>query len=80
MWQAELPGYCVGAPALARGSLFSTSVTGTLTTIDAASGEVRATTSLGEPSAGAVTCSRGAVLAGTGTAPYFPGESLVCLA
>ncbi|MGH2839073.1 MAG: hypothetical protein ACRDJY_12100 [Thermoleophilaceae bacterium] len=46
--------------------------------VSLADGRLETTLVLGEPSAGAVAAARGALVVGTGNAPYLPGDSLVC--
>jgi outer membrane protein assembly factor BamB len=78
-WQTRLPGFAFAAPALAGGELWTGSVAGVVSGLRTSDGRVVRRVVVGEPCAGAVSAAAGRVLVGTGTRPYLPGESLVCL-
>lgn len=78
-WQRRLPGFAFAAPALAGGTLWTASVAGLLHGLRCSDGRLVHSVPIGEPCVGAVATSRGRVVLGTGTRPYLPGESLVCV-
>ena len=78
VWETQLPGLAFAAPAIAGRTLWASTATGALHGVSLADGSLETTLVLGEPSAGAVAAARGALVVGTGNAPYLPGDSLVC--
>ena len=78
-WRRRIPGFAFAAPAIAGDVLWTGSATGLLHGVRCTDGEPVATLPIGEPCVGAVATSGGRVVLGTGTRPYLPGESLVCI-
>jgi outer membrane protein assembly factor BamB len=79
VWEARVPGLAFAAPAIAGRRLWVATAAGLLHALRLGDGELADGVPLGEPSAGAPAAARGALVVGTGTRPYLPGESLVCI-
>jgi outer membrane protein assembly factor BamB len=78
LWRRPLPGFEFGALAVGGDGLWVALASGDLYGLRTGDGTIIGRVALGDPSAGAVTSAHGLVLVGTGTAPYLPGDSLVC--
>jgi outer membrane protein assembly factor BamB len=79
IWRRSLGGVVFAAPLSAGGALVVPGGFGTVYEFDAATGRARDDGALSEPSACAPSSTRGLVFAGTGAAPFLPGDSLICL-
>lgn len=78
-WTARLPGITTAAPVVAGDVLWAATVSSLLVGLRTADGSVAAAIPLREPSSGAPALGGGCLVVGTGAAPYFPGESVVCI-
>jgi outer membrane protein assembly factor BamB len=79
IWRRSLGGAVFAAPLSAGGTLVVPGAFGTVYEVDAATGRARDDGALSEPTACAPSSTRGLVFAGTGAAPFLPGDSLICL-
>ena len=79
IWRRELPSFSFAAPALAGDRLCTAGADGTLRILSARKGGVAAKIALGDPSTCPPAAAHGRLVVGTGSAPFLPGTSLVCL-
>lgn len=79
VWQQRLPGFVLGAPAVAGGTFVLATAAGLVHVLSTADGTRVGTGALPGPSAGGLSCAGGAAFVGTGYSPYFPGDLLVRL-
>ena len=78
-WTRRLPGYVLGAPAVAGGTLIVATAAGLVHLLRCSDGVHTGTAVLPGPSVGGLSTTGGAIFVGTGYAPYFAGELLVRL-
>jgi outer membrane protein assembly factor BamB len=79
LWSVRLPGFVLGAPAVAGGDLVVATAAGVIHVLRCSDGARTATAALPGPSAGGISSAGGAAFIGTGYQPYFPGDLLVRL-
>jgi outer membrane protein assembly factor BamB len=79
IWQRELPSFSTGAPALAGDRLCVAGADGTLRLLSARNGRETGKVALGDPSTCPPAVAQGRLVVGTGSAPFLPGRSLICL-
>jgi len=79
IWQRRLPSFSFAAPALAGDRLCTAGADGTLRLLSARNGRVADEVVLGDPSTCPPAAAHGRLVVGTGSAPFLPGTSLICL-
>jgi outer membrane protein assembly factor BamB len=79
LWQTSLPAFSFAAPAAALDAVAVPGSDGTLRLLSPADGTLQEEVPLSEPSSCAPSVGAGTVVAGTGAAPFLPGDSLIFL-
>jgi outer membrane protein assembly factor BamB len=80
LWETTLPAFSFAPPAVADDVVAVPGSDGTLRLLAPRNGALLSALPLLEPSSGAPSVTNGVVLAGTGAAPFLPGDSLVAFA
>jgi outer membrane protein assembly factor BamB len=79
VWQRRLPSFSFAAPALAGDRLCTAGADGTLRLLSKRNGRVAAKVALGDPSTCPPAAAHGRLVVGTGSEPFLPGKSLICI-
>jgi outer membrane protein assembly factor BamB len=79
VWRRELPSFCFAAPAVAGDRVCTAGADGMLRLLSARNGRVATKVGLGDPSTCPPAAAHGRLVVGTGSAPFLPGTSLICI-
>jgi outer membrane protein assembly factor BamB len=79
IWHSKIPSFSFAAPALAGDRLCTAGADGKLRLLSARNGHLTAKIALGDPSTCPPAAAHGRIVVGTGSAPFLPGNSLICL-
>ena len=79
LWRRELPSLSFAAPAVAGERVCIAGADGMLRLLSTRNGRVATKVGLGDPSTCPPAAAHGKLVVGTGSEPFLPGSSLICL-